>query len=150
MTLRAPVRVARGSSLRRGMNMRTELVPILAVAALAGCGGSPPVAKHPAAALGSANNGPSMYFPRTETVAIRRDGPHPQRLRVPANTTIRWVNRGSRTHGLRWSSGRAPHFTSGALKPEETFSIRMPRVGTVTYRTTTPGGQSSRGVIQVG
>lgn len=112
--------------------------------ALAGCGGTPQ-AENPNAA-GDATNAPSLHYESARTVAIDGTTVSPRTASVPVNGTIHWVNRGTRSQSIRWTSGPGGHFTSGQLEPGERFSILMPFVGTVTYRSS--GG--AQGTIDVG
>ncbi len=75
----------------------------------------------------------TFYYPVRQTVVIRDDGISPAHLTVPVNTTIQWVNEGTRKHSVTWTGGRVTHFESGALKPGQSFEIRMAGDGPVTY-----------------
>jgi plastocyanin len=126
---------------------RKVLLACAVATALAGCGGAAGTYPQSAEMHGDPNTALPFHYTLSRTVTFGDRGFSPDRLSVPVNTTIRWVNRSRRALDVIWTGGNAPNFESGPLLTGQAFAIRMPGVTTVTYRSR-PG--DFQGAIQVG
>jgi plastocyanin len=106
---------------------------------------------HPSAAGGgNGDNSPTFYYPGTTRVDIGDNGFHPRVARIKVNTSVLWVDRGSRPHTVRWDNGESAQFSSGPLRRGDTFLIRFPFPARVDYQSTARGDSGFHGVIDVG
>ncbi len=68
--------------------------------------------------------------PISATVVMKNFGFAPMTLRVPAGTTVTWINRDGEPHTVTSLAGT---FRSGALDQSESFKFRFDKPGTYNY-----------------
>ena len=108
---------------------------LILLAALSGC-----VARAPLPAT------PGLTHARE--VVINNYAFHPMLLRVPAGTTVRWVNRDIASHTVTGRSSSDEPFDSGLMTHDQVFAHTFPAPGTYAYLCVPHSGMQGTIIVQ--
>jgi plastocyanin len=79
---------------------------------------------------GGATRAPTANEPNTYTITIQNFMFSPQKLEVPANAKVTWINKDEEPHTVVEVQNV---FASHALDTDETFTYRFAKAGTYTF-----------------